>query len=467
VVIVAVADDQGLPSSSSITQYPITITGDDHGDDHGADHGDGASRGCVLQVWYACPVSTPEELARAAAKLDESPGDLDAWVEVAARLAAVGAKEAANTAFEQLGQSACDIGRVALACACARWLAGRDAQRGKKLVDKIIDVHGAGSKRIDEDVLPPQLPRARSSTRPPSASDVTEDTPDRADAIAAAQKALAAAVANAQGAAIKKVAPSPLVATLGRQPLRAFINAMTVRAVPAGTVVIDVGQPANALYWLARGRAEVTRDDTVLGELVPGGFFGEIALVAGSTRTARVTTLSDAWLIEIPTSAVEEAAAKEPRLAEVLAAHARTRLLANVMRTSELFAALPAEDRSELLGRFEPVLLAAGDTFIRKGEDNEHLWVIVSGRCVVTAADTEIARLGPGAAIGEISLVARKPATADVTTVEQSSLLRLPRREFEVVAAKYPEMLAEVYKLVVSREEANRAIEHDATELVV
>jgi cAMP-dependent protein kinase regulator len=406
--------------------------------------------------------STPAELAHAAASLEASPGDLDAWLEVAARLAAIGARDASTDAFEQLGQSACDTGRVALAVACARWLAGRDAARGKKLTDRIIETHGAGSKKIDESAHPPPLARGSSSGEPAEIGDV-----DEAGAIARATAAISAAVKNAAAVAPRKFAPTPMISTLGRTQLRAFINAMTVRALPAGTVVLDVGQPAQALYWLARGRAEVSRDGTQLGELVPGSFFGEIALLSGSTRTARVTTRSDAWLLEIPTAAVEEAATKEPRLAEVLAEHARARLLANLMRTSELFTALGPEDRAELLPRFEPVLLPPGDTFIRQGEDNQFLYVLVSGRCIVTAAATEIARLGPGSVLGEISLVARKPATADVITAEPCSLLRLPRTEFESIAAKYPEMLAEVYKLIVARESANRAIVHDASDLVV
>jgi cAMP-dependent protein kinase regulator len=411
-------------------------------------------------------VSSPEELARAAAALETAPGDLDAWLEVAARLAAIGSRDASIHAFEQLGQSACDTGRVALAVACARWVAGRDAARGKKLTDRIIDAHGAGSKRIDESAHPPPLSRAGSASDAAAVdASVTKD-----DAIARAEQAIAAAAKSAAELAPRKFAPTPMISTLGRTQLRAFIGAMSVRALPAKSIVLDIGQPANALYWLARGRAEVSRDGTVLGELVPGGFFGEIALLSGSTRTARVTTQSDAWLLEIPTAAVEEAASKEPRVAEVLAQHARTRLLANLMRTSELFKALAPEDRNDLLLRFEPVLLQAGETFIRQGEDNQFLWVLVSGRCIVTAGAAEIARLGPGGVVGEISLVARKPATADVLTVEPCSLLRLPRAEFEAIASKYPEMLAEVYKLVVAREQENAraaAVIHDASDLVV
>ena len=406
-------------------------------------------------------MSSPEQqLAHAAAMLESSPGDLDAWLEVAARLAAFGSRDASVAAFAQLGQSACDTGRVALAVACARWLAGRDAARAKQLTDHIVELHGAGSKRIDDGALPPPL-----------VGDITTPVPvgttTREAAIAHAERAVAGAAKHAAALAERALAPTPLVSTLGRTPLRAFIGAMTVRAVPAGTVVIDVGQPAQALFWLARGRAEVSRDGTVLGELVPGGFFGEIALLAGSTRSARVTTLSDAWLLEIPTAAVEEAASKEPRVAEVLAQHARTRLLANLMRTSELFAALSPDDRAELLPRFESVFIPAGETVIREGAENELLYVLVSGRCDIRTGGKTIAQLGPGSALGEMSLFSNQPATADVVAVEASTALRLSRREFQQIAAKYPEVLAEVYKLVIAREEANRAIVHDATDLVV
>ena len=410
-------------------------------------------------------MSTPAELARAAALLEIAPGDLDAWLEVAARLAAIGAKDEAVEAFGQLGRSACDTGRVALSVACATWLASRDQAKSDALVDRIVELHAAGSKRLDDGAHPPPLARPASSPGlllPETLADAT-----REDAIASATKAVAAAAASAAAQAEKKLAPTPLVSTLGKTPLRAFLRAMSVRAVPAGEVVIEVGAPAESLFWLARGRVEVTRDDTMLGELMSGAWFGEIALVSGSTRSARVTTGTDTWLLEIPTAAVEAAAIKEPRVAEVLASHARARLLANLMRTSEIFTALGPDDRAALLPRFEPVLIRAGKELISEGADNQYLYVLVSGRVEVRNNKTVIATMGPGAILGEISLLANKPATADVVATEPCSLLRLPRNEFETIATKYPEVLSEVYKLVVARESANRMIEHDAADLVV
>jgi cAMP-dependent protein kinase regulator len=211
----------------------------------------------------------------------------------------------------------------------------------------------------------------------------------------------------------------------------------------------------------------VSRDGVILGELHGGGFFGEIALVGGTTRTAQVIARSDVWLLEIPARAVEAAAQKHPQLAAVLAAHAKVRLLANLMRTSELFRELPAADLGALLEKFGSQIVEAGTRIITEGKPNAHLWVVVAGRCDVQSAGAEMAQLGPGAAVGEISLVSGKPAVADVIAVERSVLLRLSREDFRAQVAHHPELLERVESLVVAREEANRALFHDASDLLV
>ena len=99
--------------------------------------------------------------------------------------------------------------------------------------------------------------------------------------------------------------------------------------------------------------------------------------------------------------------------------------------------------------------------------DLAHLWVVVAGRCEVRTAGGSIAELGPGAAVGEISLVSGERAVADVVAVEPAVLLRLSRQDFDAVVRNYPTLLAEVERLVVARETANRALFQDASDLIV
>ncbi|HTJ45067.1 MAG TPA: cyclic nucleotide-binding domain-containing protein [Kofleriaceae bacterium] len=401
-----------------------------------------------------------QDIGRAAAALAAAPGDLTHWLELATWLAAEGKLADADDAFAKLGEAANRGGHVALAVACSRWLIARRADAAGALVDEIASTHAAGSPKVDPTARPP-LPAPRAA--PPSAAPVK----DLDDALAAAKQAIDAAAAHAVAHAPAKYPPMPLVSSLPAAELSALVEVMTQRAVPANTVVIELGAPADALFWIARGAVRATRGEHVLGELASGAFFGEIALVGGTTRTAKVTTIEDSWLIEIPADKLEAVAARQPRLARVLANHARARLLSNLVRTSELFARMSEEDRAELLGRFSTTLVPAGHTFIEAGKENDFLWVVVSGKCEVRGPDGSIAQIGPGEGVGEMSLLARKPAVADVVTTAPTAMLRLAREEFESIAIKYPELLAEVYKLVVSREQQNRAQVVDASDLVV
>jgi CRP-like cAMP-binding protein len=85
----------------------------------------------------------------------------------------------------------------------------------------------------------------------------------------------------------------------------------------------------------------------------------------------------------------------------------------------------------------------------------------------VKSGGAALAEIGPGAAVGEISLVSGDPAVADVTALEPSVMLRLSKTDFDVVAKKHPALLQEVEKLVVAREKENRALYQDASDLIL
>lgn len=397
---------------------------------------------------------TEEHLIRATRRLREHPHDQGAWLELAAIHHALGNTDDAELVFGLIGEGARIGGQVALAVACGRHLAELGSVRGPELIDQVIETYATGGPHFT--FTAPSAPE-----EPPQVPAGTRSPLEEARALV---QILGVWLTSRQ---VAKVPPAPLLSALSKPGARALVGVMTARAFPAGAVIIDIGQPATAMYWLAHGTLGVARHGAELGELHSGAFFGEIALVGGTTRTAKVTAREDAWVLEIPARAVEQAASKHPKLAEVIAHHARARLLTNLTRTSELFRALADEDREALLAKFTTELVPAGKTFIREGERNEHLWVVVSGHCQVSSAGHPIAELGPGAAVGEISLVSGSMAVANVSAIEPAVLLRLSQVDFAVVASKHPKLMEEVEKLVVARETANRALFQDASDLIV
>jgi cAMP-dependent protein kinase regulator len=405
-------------------------------------------------------------LGKAALRLSRQPSDLGAWWELCGALLAAGRADQATAAYAELGRAASGLGHTALAVACARALdqAGR-TEAAVALIDHVAGEHAVGSPRVD--------PALRSSPPAPPAQEPTapgaqvEPPVELDQAVRLAEQAVRGAAGSAAARAPEALAPTPLIGALEPGEVRDLCSIMRLRRCAPDEVIVDVGEPASALHWIARGAAEVTREGQHLGELRSNQFFGEIALLSGTTRTARVTAFGPAVVLDMPAEELEALAERAPRLAQVLAHYARTRLLASVMRMSELFSRLSEEERQQLMPLFDTELFEAGDLVVENGSDNQRLYVVASGLCEVRNGDDVVARLEPGDGIGEMSLLSRRPAHFDVVAAERTVALSLSREKFDEVAVNHPGLLAEVYKLLVQRESQNQALVHDANDLVV
>lgn len=100
----------------------------------------------------------------------------------------------------------------------------------------------------------------------------------------------------------------PTFARLSEPQRAAFISDATVREVPAGTRILEHGDTASSAYFILDGSATAGipedggyRGLSTMGE---GDFFGEIAALTGSPRTADVVADTDATLLEVPAEAL-------------------------------------------------------------------------------------------------------------------------------------------------------------------
>jgi CRP-like cAMP-binding protein len=72
---------------------------------------------------------------------------------------------------------------------------------------------------------------------------------------------------------------------------------VTPRSVDAGTAVVREGEPGDDFFVIVSGSAVPTVDGDPVGELVPGSFFGEMALLDGGERVATVTATTPMELL--------------------------------------------------------------------------------------------------------------------------------------------------------------------------
>ena len=208
-------------------------------------------------------------------------------------------------------------------------------------------------------------------------------------------------------------------------------------------------------------------DGIHLARLGPGVFFGEMALLSDSPRTARVTCETAALLFEVDREALEGLALRNAGVARVLADYTRRRLLRNLMATSPLFEPLSQQRRESLVELFESRVFEPGDVVVQENQPSRVLHVVLSGSVSVSRAEPDgllhLADLGPGQFFGEISLIQDRDATATVTATDKTVLLALSRESFNRHVAKYPEVLAHVYNVAVERGESNLRLEASDT----
>jgi len=95
------------------------------------------------------------------------------------------------------------------------------------------------------------------------------------------------------GAPIEVLRRIPLFEDLDDAELQSVADSMNEANVPAGAVVTAEGGPGDGFFVIADGEAEVTVDGEPRGAMAAGDYFGEIALLMGSDRTATVTATTD------------------------------------------------------------------------------------------------------------------------------------------------------------------------------
>jgi len=109
----------------------------------------------------------------------------------------------------------------------------------------------------------------------------------------------------------------------------AFMRDATVRDVPAGTRIVEHGDTASSAYFILDGAttAGVPVDDGFRGlsTMAAGDFFGEIAALTGSPRTADVVADVDTTLLEVPAGALRATMAV-PEIQHVMFATMASRL---------------------------------------------------------------------------------------------------------------------------------------------
>lgn len=110
-----------------------------------------------------------------------------------------------------------------------------------------------------------------------------------------------------------------------------------------------------------------------------------------------------------------------------------------------LLSALRKEDREALAPLCRIRGFDKGETIFREGDAADRIYFLVIGRVKIVKAaggrDVILEILGPGEPVGAVAVFERRPFPAGAVTLEPSSILSIPEREFFALLEKRPEMM--------------------------
>jgi small-conductance mechanosensitive channel/CRP-like cAMP-binding protein len=145
--------------------------------------------------------------------------------------------------------------------------------------------------------------------------------------------------------------------TLTPEELSTVCARMTRRLVRAGTPVVRQSDDGDSLFVLKEGLLSVSIAaagvDTVVGQIAPGQFFGEMSLLTGAPRSATVLPLVDSMIYEIARDTLLPIMQKRPQIAEQMSEVLAKRQLANAPMLAAREDPETAKDSlaKQLLGR--------------------------------------------------------------------------------------------------------------------
>lgn len=80
----------------------------------------------------------------------------------------------------------------------------------------------------------------------------------------------------------------PLFSGFSKKALARLAEDTDVVSFPAGRKIVEEGLLGEAMFVILSGEATVLKGERRLGTMVPGDFFGEVAVLDGSPRSATV-----------------------------------------------------------------------------------------------------------------------------------------------------------------------------------
>jgi CRP/FNR family cyclic AMP-dependent transcriptional regulator len=121
------------------------------------------------------------------------------------------------------------------------------------------------------------------------------------------------------------------------------------------------------------------------------------------------------------------------------------------LRQVSLFQTCTTKDLQRIAKVVDEVKLEAGRVLTDQGQTGTEAYVLLEGSATVRRNGKKVTTLGPGAVIGELSLLDRGPRTATVTTDSPCTVLVIRQQNFTGILDEVPALAHKMLATLAGR----------------
>ncbi len=121
------------------------------------------------------------------------------------------------------------------------------------------------------------------------------------------------------------------------------------------------------------------------------------------------------------------------------------------LRNVPLFSSCSTKDLEKISKAGDIIKLPAGSVIIDQGQTGREAFVIIEGEATVRRNGTKVTTVGPGAVLGELSLLDHGPRTATVVCDTDCEVMVIDQRHFSGVLRDVPALSQKLLAALAGR----------------
>ena len=220
-----------------------------------------------------------------------------------------------------------------------------------------------------------------------------------------------------KSAILKSLSSHFLFNTMSKESVHSLVKLFKLYSFGPRKVVFPEGSEGHNFFIIHSGNVEVLVEGVKRAAINKGGFFGEMALLHNSKRTATIRTIEKSmfWVLSRDDFKAAIQSISESKQHENQA----------FIEKIPLFSRLTSAQKESLLSLLILHEFQSGQRIVRENDNGDLLYIIKKGYVMVSVEGIQKRKLGPGDFFGEQALLYKTKRTASVDSIDRVALLSL------------------------------------------